>query len=154
MPYVTKLAKLCKEKNVLKQVLSQHRTGIDLSSSISHQVQDGNDFLLPATILECQQQRHGTQQEIRKLEKDSVTLRIEERTQLPREAIQRGDHETAKAIKYHLVAERTKWMYQKLRYITRHSENRNLPIICSLGPRKFQLQTMHRMVDNRHTTRN
>ena len=38
MPYVMKLAKLHKEKNVLKQVLSQHRTGIDLSSIIAHQV--------------------------------------------------------------------------------------------------------------------
>ena len=53
-PYVTKFASLRKEKNVLKQVLSQHRTGIDLSSSIAHQVRDGNDFLLPATIPECQ----------------------------------------------------------------------------------------------------
>ena len=54
-PYVMKSAKLCKEKNVLKQVLSQHRTGIDLSSSIAHQVHDGNNFLLPTTIPECQQ---------------------------------------------------------------------------------------------------
>ena len=30
-PYVTKLANLRKEKNVLKQISSQHRTGIDLS---------------------------------------------------------------------------------------------------------------------------
>ena len=37
-PFITKLAKLRKEKNVLKQVLSQHRTGIDFSSSIAHQV--------------------------------------------------------------------------------------------------------------------
>ena len=63
-PHVTKLAKLHKEKNVLKQVLSQHRTGIDLSSSIAHQVCDGNDFLLPATIPECQQQCREAQQEI------------------------------------------------------------------------------------------
>ena len=54
-PYVRKLAKLRKEKNVLKQVLSQHRTSIDLSSSIAHQVRDGNNFLLPATIPECHQ---------------------------------------------------------------------------------------------------
>ena len=116
-PYVTKLAKLCKEKNVLKQVLSQHHTGIDLSSSIAHQVLDGNDFLLPATIPECQQWCCDTQQEIRKLDKDSVTLQIEEQTQLRREAIQHGDHETAKAIKYRLDAEQTKQMYQNLRYI-------------------------------------
>ena len=109
--------KLCKEKNVLKQVLSQHHTGIDLSSSIAHQVLDGNNFLLPATIPECQQWCHDAQQEIRKLDKDSVTLQIEEQTQLRREAIQHGDHETAKAIKYRLVAEQTKQMYQKLRYI-------------------------------------
>ena len=75
------------------------------SSSIAHQVRDGNNFLLPATIPECQQRCRDTQQEIRKLEKDSITLRIEEQTQLSREAIQRGDHETAKAIKYRLVAE-------------------------------------------------
>ena len=105
MPYVTKLAKLRKEKNVLKQVLFQHRTGIDLSSSIAHQVRDSNDFLLPATILECQQWCRDAKQEIRKLEKDSVTLRIEEQTQLCRESIKCGDHETAKAIKYRLVAE-------------------------------------------------
>ena len=73
-PYVTKLTKLRKEKNVLKQVFSQDRTGIDLSSSIAHQVRDGNDFLLPATILECQQRCCEAQQEIHKLEKDSVTL--------------------------------------------------------------------------------
>ena len=36
---------------------------------------------------------------------------------LRRDAIQRGDHNTAKAIKYCLAAERTKQMYQKLRYI-------------------------------------
>ena len=54
-PFVTKLAKLRKEKNVLKEVFSQHRTGIDLSSSIAHQVHDGHDFLVPATIPECQQ---------------------------------------------------------------------------------------------------
>ena len=99
------MAKLRKEKNVLKQALSQHCTGIDLSSSIAHQVQDSNDFLLPATIPECQQWCCDAQQEIRKLEKDSDTLQIEEQTQLHREAIQHGDHETAKAIKYHLVAE-------------------------------------------------
>ena len=116
-PYVTKLAKLRKEMNVLKQVLSQHRTGIDLSSSIAHQVRDGNDFLLPATIPECQQWCHDAQQEIRKLEKDAVALRIEEQTKLCREAIQRGNHEIAKAIEYCLVAEHTKRMYQKLRYI-------------------------------------
>ena len=116
-PYVTILVKLRKEMNVLKQVLPQHRTGIDLSSSIAHNVRDGNDFLLPATIPECQQRCCDAQQEIRKLKKRSVTLRIEEQTQLRREAIQRGDHETAKAIKYRLVAERTKQMYQKLRYI-------------------------------------
>ena len=116
-PYVMKLAKLHTEKNVLKHVLSQHHTGIDLSSSIAHQVRDGNDFLLPATIPECQQWCCDAQQEIHKLEKDSVTLRIEEQTQLRQEAIQHGDHETAKAIKYCLVAEQTKRMYQKLRYI-------------------------------------
>ena len=38
VPYVTKLAKSRKERIVLKQVLSLHRTGIDLSSSIAHQV--------------------------------------------------------------------------------------------------------------------
>ena len=111
------MAKLRKQKNVLKQVLSQHRTGIDLSPGIAYQVRDGYDFLLPANILECQQWCHEAQQEIHKLEKDSVTLQIEEQTQLHREAIQRGDHETAKAIKYRLVAEQTKRMYQKLRYI-------------------------------------
>ena len=68
-PYVTKLAKLRKEKNVLKQVSSQHHTGIDLSSSIVHPVRDGNDFLLPATIPEYQQQCRDAQQEIHKLEK-------------------------------------------------------------------------------------
>ena len=68
-PYVAKLAKLSKEKNVLKQVLSQHRTGIDLSSSIAHQVRDVNDFLLPATIPECQQRCRDAQEEILKLEK-------------------------------------------------------------------------------------
>ena len=116
-PYVTKLAKLRKEKNVLKQVLSQHRTGIDLSSSITHQVRDGNNFLLPATIPECQQWCREAHQEIRKLEKDSITLRIEEQTKLRQDAIQRGDHETTKSIKYRLLAEQTKQMYQKLRYI-------------------------------------
>ena len=110
-PYVTKLAKLRKEKN------AQHRTGIDHSSSIAHQVRDGNNFLLPATIPECQQRCHDAQQEISKLGKDSVTLQIEDQAQLRREAIQPGDHETAKAIKYHIVAEQTKRMYQKLRYI-------------------------------------
>ena len=99
------MAKLRKEKNVLKQVLSQHCTGIDLSSSTAHQFRDGNDFLLPATIPECQQRCCEAQQEIHKLEKDSVTLRIKDQKQLRREAIQRGVHETAKAIKYRLVAE-------------------------------------------------
>ena len=117
MSYVRKLAKLRKEKNLFKQLLSQHGTGIDLSSNIAHQVRDGNDFLLPATVLECKQWCREAQQEIRKLEKDSVTLRIKERTKLCREAIQRGDHETAKAIKYRLVSEQTKRMYQKLPYI-------------------------------------
>ena len=54
-PYITKLANLRKEKNVLKQILSQHHTGIDLSSSISYQVHDGHNFLVPTTIPECQQ---------------------------------------------------------------------------------------------------
>ena len=89
-PYVTKLAKLRKQKNVLKQVLSQHRTGIDLSSSIAYQVHDGYDFLLPTNILECQQWCHEAQQEVHKLEKDSVTLQIEEQTQLRWEAIMWG----------------------------------------------------------------
>ena len=40
-----------------------------------------------------------------------------EQPKLHRDAIQRGDHDTAKAIKYRLAAERTKQMYQKLRYI-------------------------------------
>ena len=88
-----------------------------LSSSIAHQVRDGNDFLIPETIPECQQRCCEAQQEIQKLEKDAVTLRIEEQTKLHRVAIQRGDHATAKAIKYRLAAERTKQMYQNLRYI-------------------------------------
>ena len=104
-PYITKLANLHKEKNVLKQILSQHRTGIDLSSSIAYQVCDGHDFLVPETIPECQQRCREAQQEIRQLEKDSVILRVEEQTRLHREAIQCGDHDTAKAIKYHLAAE-------------------------------------------------
>ena len=106
-------------QNYAKRRMSSNRSYpsiIDLSSSIAHQVHDSNNFLLPATLLECQQRCRDAQQEIRKLEKDSVTLRIEEQTKLRREAIQRGDHETAKAIKYRLVAECTKRMYQKLRY--------------------------------------
>ena len=63
-PYVTKLANLHKEKNVLKQILSQHRTGIDLSSSIAHQVRNGHNFLVPETIPECQQRCQEAQQEI------------------------------------------------------------------------------------------
>ena len=63
-PYITKLANLRKEKNVLKQILSQHRTGIDLSSSIAHQVRDGHNFLVPETIPECQQRCREAQQEI------------------------------------------------------------------------------------------
>ena len=51
-PYVTKLANLRKEKNVLKQILSQHCTGIDLSTSIAHQVCGGHNFLVPDTIPE------------------------------------------------------------------------------------------------------
>ena len=73
---------------------------IDLSSSIALQVHDGHDFPVPETIPECQQCCREAQQEIRKLEKDSVTLRIEEQTSTRRAAIQRGDHNTAKAIKY------------------------------------------------------
>ena len=53
----------------------------------------------------CVFEHRDDQQEIYKLEEDSVTLRIEEQTQLCREVIQHGDHETAKAIKYRLVAE-------------------------------------------------
>ena len=67
-----------------------------------------DEFLLPNALRVMNAQQ---------LEKDSVTLRIEEQTQLHHAAIQRRDHETAKAIKYHLVAERTKRMYQKLRYM-------------------------------------
>ena len=63
-PFVTKLAKLHKQKNVLKQILSQHRIGIDLSPSIAHQVRDGHNFLVPTTILECQQRCREAQQEI------------------------------------------------------------------------------------------
>ena len=118
-PYVTKLANLRKEKNILEQIISQHRTGIDLSSSIAHQVCDGNAFLVPETIPECKQRCRAAQKEIRKLEKDSVTLRRDEQTRLCREAIQRGDHKTAKAIKYRLAAKQTKQMYQKLHYIRR-----------------------------------
>ena len=86
-PHVTKLETLHNEKNVLKQILSQHRTGIDLSSSIAHQVHGGHDFLVPDTIPECQQRCRKTQQEIQKLEKDSVTLRTEEQTKLHRHSI-------------------------------------------------------------------
>ena len=99
-PYITKLANLRKEKNVLKQIISQHRTLIDLSSSIAHQVRDGNAFLVPETISECKQRCREAQKEIQKLEKDSVTLRRDEQTRLRHKAIQRADHETAKAIKY------------------------------------------------------
>ena len=116
-PYVTKLANLCKEKNILKQIISQHRTGIVLSLSIARQVHDGHAFLVPETIPECKQHCRAAQIEIRKLEKDSVTLRRDKQTRLSREAIQRGDNKTAKAIKYRLAAEQNKQMYQKLRYI-------------------------------------
>ena len=116
-PYVTKLANLLKEKNILKQIISQHCRGIDLSLSIACQVHDCDAFLVPKTIPECKQRCRAAQKEIRKLEKDSVTLRRDKLTRLRCEAIQRGDHETAKAIKYQLAAERTKQMYQKLRYI-------------------------------------
>ena len=73
--------------------------------SIACQVRDGHAFLVPGTIPECKQRCQAAQKEIPKLEKDSVTLRRDERTRLRREAIQRGDHETAKAIKYRLEAE-------------------------------------------------
>ena len=144
-PYVTKLANLHKEKNVLKQIISQHCTGIDLSSSIAHQVRDGHDFLVPETIPECKQCCCAAQKEIRvrKLEKDSVTLRREEQTRLHSEAIQCGDHETANAIKYHLAAERTKQMYPKTPVYPRNSENRNLPFRGSTGLHQLRLQTLH-----------
>ena len=116
-PFVTKFANLCQGKNVLKQIISQHCTGIDLSLSIVHQVCNSHNFLVPETITECKQRCHAAQKEIRQLEKDSVTLRGEEQTRLHCEAIQRGDNETAKAIKYRLAAERTKQTYQKLWYI-------------------------------------
>ena len=87
--------------------------------SIACQVRDGHAFLVPETIPKCKQCCRAAQKEIRKLDKDSVTLRRNEQTRLHRKAIQRGDHETAKAIKYRLAAEQTKHMYQKLRYICR-----------------------------------
>ena len=73
--------------------------GIDLSLCIACQIRDGHAFLVPEMIPECKQLCRSEQKEIRKLEKDSVTLRRDEQTRLHREAIQRGDHETAKAIK-------------------------------------------------------
>ena len=99
-PYITKVTNICKEKNVLKQIISQHRTGIDLSSSIAYHFRDGHDFLVPETIPECKQRCCAAQKEIRQLEKDSVNLRREEQTRLFCETIQIGDNETAKAIKY------------------------------------------------------
>ena len=60
----TKLANLCYGKNVLKQIISQHRTRIDLSSSITHQICNGHDFLVPETIPDCKQHCRAAQKEI------------------------------------------------------------------------------------------
>ena len=70
MVYVKKLAKLRVLKNVLLRVISQSKTGRNLSEAIAFQVRDGHDFRIPESVEECQKVCRETQSAIQKLESD------------------------------------------------------------------------------------
>jgi hypothetical protein len=73
--YVKKLRLLRIKKNVLLKVISQFKTGRNLSDAIAFQVREGHDFTIPETLQECQKACRITQQAIRALEKHAVTHR-------------------------------------------------------------------------------
>ena len=85
-----------------------------MSESIAHHVREGHAFQLPANIEECQKLLRETRRAIKKMEKEAVSRRDDEQQTLLSAAKIRGDTKTAKAIKYKMIAETTKRMFQKL----------------------------------------
>jgi hypothetical protein len=114
--YVKKLRLLRIKKNVLLKVISQFKTGRNLSDAIAFQVREGHDFTIPETLQECQKACRITQQAIRALEKHAVTHRREEMTEAKKKADLSGNKQESQDIKHIMVAEKTKAMFQKLKF--------------------------------------
>lgn len=88
-----------------------------MSTSILHQSSSHLPFEIPNTLQECQKCLRQLQHEIHCLEKSAMTIRIEEQTEQYKHAIPTGDNKTAKALKYHILAEQKKHIFNKLRDI-------------------------------------
>ena len=79
--YVEKLATACKEKNVLRQILSQRKTGIDYITSLAHLTRDACPFVIPVSPEECQHCCKHLKKLIHQYEKSATMLRQEELSQ-------------------------------------------------------------------------
>jgi hypothetical protein len=114
--YVKKLSALRIKKNVLLRVITQFKTGRNLSDAIEFQVREGHDFTIPETVKECQRECRRTQRQIKALEKDSATHRRNDLVDAKKKAENSGDKKAANAIRNIIVAEQTATMYRKLKF--------------------------------------
>lgn len=82
--------------------------------SFQYNTSSTTTFQLPSAIPECQIELRKIQGEIRQLERSASTIRQTEQEELYNAAIQNEDTKTAKALKYRILAEHKKTMFQKL----------------------------------------
>lgn len=78
---------------------------------------DATTFDVPPSLHKCQQELRQIQRTIRKLERTASTIRRTEQEDLYQCAIKNGDTKTANALKYCILAEQKKSMFQKLKAI-------------------------------------
>lgn len=134
IPFVRKIASLRQQKNILLRVLAQHRTGMNYDLAITRLAAQGNDFLIPASIPECQCQCRAVNTELRELERDARTHRREEQLSLLRAAQAVGDTALSKTIRNKIIAENTKEMYRKLRNVRGRQQSGFSKIEVPLDP--------------------
>ena len=87
---------------------------VDFSASIAHFSRHGYSFLIPTSLLECKQQLHKVQAEIRKIERDAVHYRLDEQQRRIADLLASGKPGDANRIKHQIKAEEIKAMYRKI----------------------------------------
>ena len=115
VPYVTEIAELRQRKNLLQRLISATRLKRSFDSGIAHITERGYTGGFPSTISECRSELRVVQQKIKTLTKQAVFKRQNELKLALQEALDRGDKQQSKALKFRIAAERTKAMYSRLR---------------------------------------
>lgn len=114
--YVQQIAKLQTQKNVLHRRITEYKQNVNLELSISHITANGNPFLLPSSLSECQKLLHTTQKELRKLQKSAQYLRRAELFSKLQKAKAESDYSPIKATRNILFLEQKQQFYTRIHW--------------------------------------